>query len=145
MQCYCDSKKEFEKCCKGYLNSALTPATPEQLMRSRYCAYVLGNGKYIVKTTAKDQRCEDDADLIKEYSKSVIWLGLEVLNAKGDIVEFKAYYKDAQGVKVQHEKSNFIKEDGIWYYKDGLLIASKIERNMPCPCKSGKKYKKCCA
>lgn len=144
MHCYCDSKKEFDNCCKPYLSHILSPSTPKQLMRSRYSAYVLGDGEYIVKTTAKEQRYEDDIDLIKEYSQSVTWLGLEVVHAKESVVEFKAYYRDTDGIKIQHEKSNFIKEDGIWFYKDGLLLNSKIERNMPCPCKSGKKYKKCC-
>jgi len=143
MRCYCDSKKELSECCEAYLNNTLNPLMPEQLMRSRYSAYVLGNGEYIVKTTAKENRYEDDIELIKEYAKSVFWLGLEVLSAKDAMVEFKAYYRDADGIKVQHEKSNFVKEDGMWFYKDGLLLNSKIERNAACPCKSGKKYKKC--
>lgn len=135
---------EFSECCEPFLTYKAKPLTPEQLMRSRYSAYVLGNGEYIVKTTAKENRFDDDIDLIKEYAKSITWLGLEVLAKKDNVVEFKAYYKDKEGVKVQHEKSNFIYEDEMWCYKDGELFNSKIERNEPCPCQSGKKYKKCC-
>jgi SEC-C motif-containing protein len=49
-----------------------------------------------------------------------------------------------------HEKASFIKEDGQWFYVDGDIIkapqarSEKIGRNAPCPCGSGKKYKKCC-
>lgn len=144
MECYCGSKKEFSKCCKPYLSGVLQPSTAQELMRSRYSAYVLGDGIYIVKTTTKENRYEDDLELIEEYAKSVTWLGLEILHVEKNIVEFKAYYRDANGVKVQHEKSNFIYEDGVWLYRDGKMYNSKIERNEPCPCQSGKKYKKCC-
>ncbi len=144
MQCYCNSKKEFSECCEPYLSGVSSPSTALELMRSRYSAYVLGDGGYIVKTTAKENRYEDDLELIEEYSKSVAWLGLEIVHVEKNVVEFKAYYRDAGGVKVQHEKSNFIYEDGVWLYSDGKMYNTKIERNFPCPCQSGKKYKKCC-
>lgn len=144
MNCYCGSKKEFSECCELYLSGISKPSTALELMRSRYSAYVLGDGSYIVKTTTKENRYEDDLELIEEYAKSVTWLGLEILHVEKNVVEFKAYYRDANGLKVQHEKSNFICEDGIWLYKDGKMYNSKIERNEPCPCQSGKKYKKCC-
>ncbi|WP_294891529.1 YchJ family metal-binding protein, partial [Sulfurimonas sp. RIFOXYD2_FULL_34_21] len=94
MTCYCDSKKEFSECCEPFLKNRSKPSTTEQLMRSRYSAYVLGDGYYIVKTTVKENRFEDDVELIEEYAKSVVWLGLEVLHVEDNIVEFKAYYKD---------------------------------------------------
>ncbi|MCA9791670.1 MAG: SEC-C domain-containing protein, partial [Candidatus Eremiobacteraeota bacterium] len=38
--------------------------------------------------------------------------------------------------------------DGRWYYLDGVetpvQAGPKVGRNDPCPCGSGKKYKKCC-
>jgi SEC-C motif-containing protein len=114
-------------------------------MRSRYSAYVLGDGKYLVETTTQENRYENDITLIEEYSRSVTWLSLEIVSFAEDIVEFKAYYRDTEGVAMQHEKSFFVKEDGLWLYKEGIIYNSKIERNIPCPCGSGKKYKKCCA
>jgi SEC-C motif-containing protein len=42
-----------------------------------------------------------------------------------------------------HERSSFVKNDGVWEYEKGVFINSKIERNEPCPCGSGIKYKKC--
>jgi len=144
MNCHCGSKKEFSECCEPFLSAISKPQTPQELMQSRYSAYVLGNGKYIIETAVKEQRYEDDIDLIQEYSRSVEWLKLDVIAAYGDTVEFRAYYRDADGIKVQHEKSRFIYEDDEWLYKEGKLLNSKIQRNEDCPCGSGKKYKKCC-
>jgi SEC-C motif-containing protein len=144
MLCYCKSQKPFQECCEPFLTHAKKPSKPEELMRSRYSAYVLGDGEYIVNTAVAEQRYEDDILLIKEYALSVDWLGLEIVHAMNNQVEFKAYYRDGEGIKVQHEKSNFVQMDGMWLYKDGTIYKTKIERNMPCPCGSGKKYKKCC-
>ncbi|MDO8453610.1 MAG: YchJ family protein [Sulfurimonas sp.] len=144
MPCYCDSKKEFSECCEPFLKDMQKPSTPVQLMRSRYSAFVLGDGEYLVKTTTKENRYEDNIEIIKEFAKSALWLGLEVLKESENQVEFKAFYKEGNIINVLHEKSNFVREDGMWLYKDGILFNSKIERNEPCPCKSGKKYKKCC-
>jgi len=144
MECYCKSKKEFSECCETYLSGDKKASSALELMRSRYSAYVVGNGHYIVNTASKEARYEDDIALIEEYATSVRWLGLEIVKAEKNVVEFKAYYEDNNGLHVQHERSNFIFEDGIWLYKDGKLFNSKIERNTLCPCQSGKKYKKCC-
>jgi SEC-C motif-containing protein len=53
---------------------------------------------------------------------------------------------------VHHERSQFRKVDGRWYFVSGQKIsapplkrdAEKVGRNDPCPCGSGKKFKKCC-
>jgi len=144
MLCYCKSQKPFNECCEPFLAHAKKPATPEELMRSRYSAYVLADAAYIVATATPEQNSSEELELIKEYAKSIEWLGLEIVHAKENQVEFKAYYRDGQGVGVQHEKSNFLQVDGMWLYKDGTIYNIKLERNMPCPCGSGKKYKKCC-
>lgn len=144
MLCYCDSQEEFALCCEPFLSGSQKPSSPEQLMRSRYSAFVLGESAYLMQTTTPENRHDEDEKFIKEFAQSVIWLGLDVLEAQMHSVEFKAYYKDSLGIQVLHEKSSFTQEDGMWFYKDGVLFNSKIERNEPCPCKSGKKYKKCC-
>ncbi|WP_297444005.1 YchJ family metal-binding protein [Sulfurimonas sp.] len=143
--CICGNELSFDVCCRPIIEKKREAQSAEELMRSRYCAYVRANAEYLLYSTVKENRYEDDAPLIEDFSKSVEWLKLDVLNAADDVVEFKAYYQDAKGIKVLHEKSNFTKEDGIWKYKDGELYNSKVERNESCPCGSGKKYKKCCA
>lgn len=144
MQCFCGSKKDFNTCCEPIIAGTKKAQTPEELMRSRYSAYVQGNGKYLVLSAIKESRYDEDVKLIEEFSNSVKWLGLRVLNAADEFVEFKAFYKDIEGIKVLHEKSRFILENAFWLYADGILYNSKVQRNEVCPCGSDKKYKKCC-
>ena len=112
---------------------------PEELMRSRYEAFVKEDWKYLAQTSVNQT--------IEELSNSipVKYLKLDVLDVYEDIVEFKAYYQQNDKIYVLHEKSKFIQDDGMWKYLDGELYNSKIERNESCPCGSGKKFKKCCA
>ena len=112
--------------------------SPKELMISRYEAFVRKDWNYLAKT-ATNQSVEE-----LELMPEIAWLKLEVIYAEGSQVEFKAYYRDANGLGVLHEKSNFIQENGSWKYKDGELFTTKIERNESCPCGSGKKFKKCC-
>ena len=142
--CICGKSRSYEECCGAIISAKRSAETPEELMRSRYSAYVEANGEYLLQSTVKENRYPQDAALIEEFSNAVEWLKLDVLNAVGDQVEFKAYYRDEEGIHVLHEKSNFVKEDGVWRYKDGELYTTKIERNESCPCGSGKKFKKCC-
>ena len=153
MNCICGLKRDYDECCGTIIDGERTALSPEELMRSRYSAYVKGDGKYLVYSCAKESRYEDDIELIEEFSNSVEWLKLEVLDSYDDTVEFKAYYLEnkvstnttTQNIKLLHERSKFILEDGVWKYLNGELFNSRIERNESCPCGSGKKFKKCCA
>jgi SEC-C motif-containing protein len=68
------------------------------------------------------------------------------------VVEFIATFKEKGVVRHHHERSNFSRVDGEWFFVDGEPVlpetrvnqSPKIGRNDPCPCGSGKKYKKCC-
>jgi len=142
--CICGNDLDFSECCEPIIEQKKAAKTPEELMRSRYSAYVLANGEYLIYSSAKQNRYADDIALIKEFSNSVEWLGLDVLHVTVNTVEFRAYYRDGESIKVLHEKSNFIQEEGLWKYADGELYNSKVQRNDNCPCGSGKKYKKCC-
>lgn len=113
--------------------------TPQELMRSRYEAFVKEDWDFIVETSINQKREEFNG------VNSTEWLKLAVLDAYDDIVEFKAYYRESGNIYVLHEKSTFTMVDGVWKYLDGELFNSKIERNESCPCGSGKKFKKCCA
>jgi len=67
-------------------------------------------------------------------------------------VEFIATYRDKNGIKRHHEIGEFERSDGRWYFLDGKAVAqetarrgaSKVGRNAPCPCGSGRKFKRCC-
>ncbi len=140
--CICGNLIPYEECCAPIISHERQAQTPQELMRSRYSAYVNADAKYLVFSALDENHDEED---IKDFSSRVDWLKLDVLKADGDTVEFKAYYKDEGQIQLLHEKSNFVLVDGIWKYKDGVLYNSKVERNESCPCGSGKKFKKCCA
>jgi SEC-C motif-containing protein len=90
------------------------------------------------------------AGFVKEemaaWVKNISWDGLKVIDSQVNnetaTVEFIAHYS-AQGNKdIMYEISEFQLENGKWYYVDG--VTPKISRNDTCPCRSQKKYKKCC-
>lgn len=149
MQCYCGSAEGFLTCCAPRISGDTPAQHAEQLMRSRYSAYVTGAGAYLVATTVPHKQVPEDAELIRAHAEQTTWLKLEVLSSSevGSNAEvvFKAYYRDGDGsVRVHHEKSTFRKIDGRWYYDEGTLYETAIGRNESCPCGSGKKFKKCC-
>lgn len=143
-ECPCGSKKAFSECCEPIIKKTLQASSPEKLMRSRYSAFAKSENEYLVFSTLKKNQSPNDLQELKNLNNSVKWLKLEIVDAYDDIVEFKAYYLEANEIKVLHEKSNFVKEDGLWKYDSGELFNTKIQRNQECPCGSGKKFKKCC-
>jgi SEC-C motif-containing protein len=158
MQCYCGTGRDFDDCCGPYLKGGAKPATAEALMRSRYSAYVTENIDYVLATHDPATVDTVDPEGARRWAKESTWQGLEVVDTvaggSGDDtgeVEFVARYEsDGQGV-AHHERAQFRRIDGAWFYMDGVMIrprparreAPKVGRNEPCPCGSGKKFKKC--
>ena len=99
-------------------------------MRSRYSAYVVVNVDYIMATTHQSTRKLHDTNSIKQWAKSSKWQKLEIISKQaGEAinvlgkVEFKAYYLDSnKRAQVHHEYSNFVKENGIWFFVDGIVV-----------------------
>jgi SEC-C motif-containing protein len=141
MKCYCDSNIDFDACCKPYLDKGMLAPTAEKLMRSRYSAFKSNNARYLMETSLHVKENEEQA--LNNYFEQVQWLQLEVIKAEALKVEYKAYFMMDNKVDVLHERSNFVQENGKLLYSDGEILQAKIERNMSCPCGSGKKYKKC--
>ena len=54
--CPCCSGRKFDACCAPFLSGAASPQTAEQLMRSRFAAYVKKNAEYIIETTHPENR-----------------------------------------------------------------------------------------
>jgi SEC-C motif-containing protein len=128
-------------------------------MRSRYSAYVEHAVDFIIATCVKDESKVDiDYKSTRDWSEQSTWLGLTILSTgKGGAedtegtVEFKAVYERNGLRDVHHETAQFKKVDGEWLYNEGAVApvtmvraGPKVGRNDPCPCGSGKKYKKCC-
>ena len=157
--CCCGSGLDFNDCCEPILSGARPAETAEALMRARYSAFVTKQADFLHQSLHPDHRSDHDVAATRRWAENSQWLGLEILavNAGGKddeegTVEFVATYKERDLVKPHHEISTFRKLDGVWYFVDGKLIPPKTEirnqpkvgRNDPCPCGSGKKYKKCC-
>jgi SEC-C motif-containing protein len=157
MTCDCGSGIAFESCCGPFLAGAAAP-TAEALLRSRYTAFVRGDVDYIVSTHAARTRSQIDRSEIEHWSRQSRWQGLEILHSEPDDptagsaqIEFVARFHLNGQDQVHHELASFVREDGRWFFLDGAppksqprRVEPKPGRNDPCPCGSGKKFKKCC-
>lgn len=148
MQCPCGSGQTYHDCCQPLVEQQQLATSPEALMRSRYSAFCLANTDYLVATHHPDFCSADLALGLKQDQTQ--WHRLQVIfscssqDEQTGIVEFKAYYREGEGLGILHERSNFVKQDGRWYYTDGEFSPASLKRNSACPCGSGKKLKQCC-
>ncbi len=156
--CPCGSNATYDECCGPYIAGAAAP-TAEALMRSRYTAYTENNQAYLLETLAPESRDEEEeAQANAEANPNMKWQGLEIrATSEGGerdetgIVEFVAKYRVGDQSGIHHERSSFRREEGRWVCIGGEInpkpeqrIVQKVGRNDPCPCGSGKKFKKCC-
>ena len=154
MNCPCGSGKTYGDCCGPVLAGTKRAMTAEALMRSRYTAYTKKDGSYLLRTWHQETRPEVSQLGLDD---PVTWTGLEIIatesGKEGDsrgVVEFIARFVQNGRTRQLHERSRFVCQDGAWFYVDGDSpgplsdTPAKIGRNEPCPCGSGKKFKKCC-
>ena len=154
--CPCGSGLAFAACCELIINGTRESETAEELMRARYSAFVTGAIDFIVASTHSRTRKEVDLDFIREWSTTSVWHGLQILDTKPvdddkAFVSFEARYTQGGKEQSHREKSLFEREDGEWRFVTGDELKNptvryetpKPGRNDPCPCGSGKKYKKC--
>ncbi|MDL5513405.1 YchJ family metal-binding protein [Arenibacter sp. M-2] len=123
MNCPCGTHKSYVNCCELAHKDLRAVRTAEQLMRSRYSAFVLGNGNYLMDSHHSSSRPIKEKKSIEAWAKSVSWIRLEILDKeKGGIydqkgtVTFNAYFFENGKVEVIYEKSDFVKENGLWMY-----------------------------
>ena len=145
--CFCRSGKEYKHCCAPFHLHTAVPETAEQLMRSRYTAYVLKNIPYIVATTVPSQQTLLETHLLQEWADNTTWLGLEILKTENltktqSAVEFKAIFQGEEGELAHQERSIFVKIENCWYFVDPTVSLPTMKQ--PCVCGSGKKFKHCC-
>jgi SEC-C motif-containing protein len=127
-------------------------------MRSRYTAYSRGDFDYLRRTSTDEAALAfNRASFAAEPATE--WLGLEITECRhgqpGDAtgtVRFRVRYRQGGRDHIQSELSHFRRVDGAWRYARGEVSFESmaapnvhVGRNDPCPCGSGKKYKKCCA
>lgn len=117
--CPCLSGEQYADCCGRFHRGDEAP-TAEQLMRSRYSAFVVRDAAYLLRTWHPDTR---PAEL--ELDPATEWRRLDIvstsrggpLDSEGT-VEFKAHFRHDGERGVHHEKSRFLRVDRRWYYLD---------------------------
>lgn len=146
--CPCGSAVEYSLCCQPYLTGAKVAPNPSHLMRSRYTAFVIKQADYLIRTWHPSCHAAAFRADIEAGFASTQWLGLTVFEQSMEktgtegYVSFVARFNENGKSGAIIERSRFLKEDGQWYYIDGTR--PQFGRNDPCPCGSGKKFKKCC-
>ena len=149
--CPCGTGADFDSCCGPRLSGVMPAPTAEALMRSRYTAFSRANVEYLRATQLAPTRALTWEET-ERWAKSVCWLSLQIVSKEAGseadqqgVVEFIASYLDGDGVHALRERSTFTRPGGQWRYDSGKPehTTLKVERNAPCPCSSGKKFKAC--
>ncbi|GAB3589831.1 YchJ family metal-binding protein [Angustibacter peucedani] len=118
--CPCGSGDPYDLCCGRLHRGDSHAATAEQLMRSRYAAFAVGDAEYLLRTwhptTAPSSVDLDPAQR---------WVRLDVTEVSGGgfldtegVVAFEARYRHDGARGVLRERSRFVRVDGRWTYLD---------------------------
>ncbi len=166
--CPCGSNFPYTDCCGPLIRGAVSADTAEDLMRSRYSAHVVRNREYLLQTTVEEERKRCASKYPGNEEEWLDWKRLEVYESRDGErnddegwVQFSAWHDEDGEEQCLRETSKFVKRNGRWYYslegsrvhreespesevKTVVRDKPKVGRNEPCPCNSGKKYKKCC-
>ncbi|HMJ55440.1 MAG TPA: YchJ family metal-binding protein [Polyangiaceae bacterium] len=129
--CPCHSGQRYAACCAPYHRNEREPPTPEALMRSRYAAFALGLGPYLVRTLATThpdlaaprQELERTLSRAKERQR---FTGLRVLHSAlsenhGEVLFFARIFERGQDRSFA-ELSDFTREENAWRYASGILL-----------------------
>lgn len=111
----------FRACCGPFVDDGLPARTAEELMRSRYTAFVLERPEHLWRTWHPRTR-PGNVEI-----GGVEWRGLTILEvvAGGEddddgVVDFEARFADTTGTSVMRERSEFRRRGGRWVYLEGV-------------------------
>lgn len=96
--------------------------TAEQLMRSRFTAFAIGDSAYLLKTWHLSTRPKalDLDPAMRWYRLDIVWAERGGLLDTDGEVSFRAYFRHPDGAGQQDEVSRFVREDGQWCYVDAV-------------------------
>lgn len=130
LNCPCGSGKSFTECCEKFLSGVKQPQHAEELMRSRYSAFVMLDLNYIASTMKGIALQRFNCEASKLWAEQAKWRRLKVINSYPHkdinnhyLVEFKAYYIWRGKPQILHELSEFAYVDGSWFYIDGHSLS----------------------
>lgn len=129
--CPCLSGKRYAACCAAYHRGEREAASAVLLMRSRYAAFALGLGAYLVRTLAAehpDLELPRD-DLVVELSRAherQRFLGLRILaesegSDEGEVLFFARIFEKGADRSFA-ELSHFVRDGATWRYASGILV-----------------------
>jgi len=159
MDCPCGSGRTYAACCQPIIAGQAAAETAEALMRARYSAYVTAEVGFLLDSLHPDHREDHDEEAVRVWAAESEWHGLQILRTEAGgpddetgKVEFACEYTFEDEWRRHHEDALFARHDGRWYFVEGEPVRQepfrrsepKVGRNDPCPCGSGKKFKKCC-
>lgn len=117
--CPCGGRS-LDSCCGPLVEDGIPAATAEQLMRSRYTAFVLGRDDHLWRTWHPRTRPA------RVEAGQVEWTGLSILGVvdggiddQTGVVEFEARFLGAEGPSAMRERSVFERRGGRWTYLEG--------------------------
>jgi len=122
--CPCGSGAAYAACCRPLHTGQARAATAQELMRSRFSAFAVGDADYLLRSWHSSTR---PARL--ELDPRLHWTRLEIHGTTGGgpfhtegTVEFTAYsrWQGGDGEEAMHENSSFVRESGEWVYVSAL-------------------------
>jgi SEC-C motif-containing protein len=123
-RCPCGSGLSYGECCGPLHAGERRAATAEQLMRSRYSAFAVGDAAYLRSTWHPSTR-----PAVLDPEPGLVWRRLDVVRTEGGgpfdragTVEFRAFWRQGEGRGVLHERSRFVRAGGEWFYVDGDIL-----------------------
>jgi SEC-C motif domain protein len=152
--CPCCSGIAYGECCLPILDGRPAP-TAEALVRSRYAAFAVRRLDHVAESHAPEIRQDFNRAEAERLAEECEWKSLRIHSVTGEgedaEVEFVMEIRRAGGLIIKAGKSRFRREEGRWLFVstqaaprlEQVRTAPKANRNEPCPCGSGKKYKKC--
>ena len=119
--CPCGTGRSYDVCCGRLHRGAATAETAEELMRSRYSAYAVGDEDHLFRTWHPRTR---PADL--SLDPATRWTGLRVLDTVDGgaqdptgLVAFEASWARGEQAGSVRERSRFERRADRWVYVDG--------------------------
>ncbi|MFE9116407.1 YchJ family protein [Streptomyces sp. NPDC007172] len=121
--CPCGLPAPYAECCGRYHSGAAAAPTAEALMRSRFSAFAVQDGPYLLRTWHPDTRPRD-----LDLDPGMRWTRLEILDTTDGsafhstgTVTFRAHYTHGGEAGSLHERSRFSRVEGAWVYLDAVF------------------------
>lgn len=124
VRCPCLSGLTYDACCGPLHLGAAVAQTAEQLMRSRYSAFAVGDRDYLLATWHPTTRPADLTldDQIRWYRLDIVATAAGTPFDTTGTVEFEAFRRSPTARGSQREVSQFVREDRRWFYVDGTRV-----------------------